>query len=751
MTVTSHRRKENIMLLGQFKQPFLKEIDDRYHKGFRAHSMYVNDLYLTVVSRGVVSGKVGSLIDYFSSISSKKLQNAHQRWRLDKIEALNKVMQQLIVSLSAFSPRLLGENDQASGCSEILKFLSIFINGGERLQLRFPQKANALSLTVKGVAEQQSLYPYGHIGQYLSKSRLFFGDAIEFQSSEERKSRYAAMVSVKRYASQTQATIMDALLKLDCEYVSTHSFYTETKDVAQRLIGRHRRKLENVNDPAVTQIGALTEAQDHLASDRIAMGYHHNTLMVLADSQDALNRSVANVIKTYADAGFVAIRENIGQEPAFWAQIPGNIKMIARSAMVTSENFVDFCSLHNYRSGFRDNNHLGSAVTVLKTPSNTPYFFNFHTQGSANNPSKGHTLMIGGNGSGKTVAMAFLDAQLSRYGGRTFAFDRDRGLEIYIRACGGYYAVLSPDHPDEIHFNPFQLPDTAVNRKFCREWMGQLIKKEGELNIPAELMDVITQCVDYVYEALPKCDRRLSNAAKLLPVHFSRWSHLRRWLRSHGDYPDGEYAYLFDNAQDNFQMHDKMGFDITHFLDVEPKSVLVALTMYLFHCLEQSFDGRLVTVLLDEGWQYLDNAYWVQKLKKWLPTLRKLNCHLVLATQSPSSVIESPIRNMMLDNAASYIYFSNAQAKREQYKNGFNLTENEFLSIKKNDSDGRYFLLKQEHASCLCQIDLSVISDLLPIFSANRKSLILQERLRNTYGDDPAMWLPHFREASQTA
>ena len=210
------------------------------------------------------------------------------------------------------------------------------------------------------------------------------------------------------------------------------------------------------------------------------------------------------------------------------------------------------------------------------------------------------------------------------------------------------------------------------------------------------------------------------------------------------DHIEGEYAYLFDNDVDDLSMHRKMGFDMTHFLDHELKSVLEALTMYLFRRLEQSFDGKLVTVLLDEGWQYLDNDYWKKKLRKWLPTLRKLNCHLVFATQSPASVVESSLRNIILDNCATNLYFSNPQAKREHYIDGFNLTESEFLSIKENEPSLRLFLLKQEHESCLCKLNLSKMPDALAVCSANKSTLGLLDKLRAEVGDDPKQWLPLF-------
>lgn len=165
--------------------------------------------------------------------------------------------------------------------------------------------------------------------------------------------------------------------------------------------------------------------------------------LALADSKAKLETQIANTIKCYMDAGFVAIKETLGQEPAFWAQIPGNIKYIARSSLITSKNYVDFCPLHNYRTGYRDQNHLGSAVTLIETLSRTPLFLNLHAKGPKDNPSPGHTTLIGGNGSGKTVMMCFLDAQLNRYGGRTFAFDRNPPhARIRAQNCTHYLCLI---------------------------------------------------------------------------------------------------------------------------------------------------------------------------------------------------------------------------------------------------------------------------------------------------------------------
>jgi len=745
--VTVHRHLVNSKLKGHFTNAFSGALDTAYQAQFQSRKLYTNDIYLTVLYKGITTGRVGKSIKIFKQLQNKIIKSARTEQRSLQIKRLTQAVQQLKTTLAAFQPKVLGERDDEAGYSELLDFLSIVLNARSKVKFKRPLHAEGpISHGIKANPKMRALYPEGNLAQVLSAKQILFGQYIQFQGATPDDTHFAALITIKRYGTQSNAVMFDPLLTLNSTLISTHSFAMEAKDVALHKMRRHIIKMRSVNDPAESQIDALHVAQDMLASDHLTMGYHHNTVMLLADSIPALETAVNKTIKAYADAGFAAIRETLGQEPAFWAQVPGNLSYITRSSLISSCNFIDFCSLHNYRTGFRDGNHLGSAVTLLETLSRTPYFFNYHTQGSKDNPSKGHAMMTGGNNSGKTVTLCFLDAEMNRYGGRTFAFDRDRGMEIYIRASGGYYAILSPDHADSIAFNPLQLDDTPKNRQFCLDWFAQLVKNEQEVTLDAELLAPLKECIHYAFDQLAKEHRQLSNIIKLIPIDYPRWASLRRWLKADHDHPAGEYAYLFDNPQDKLNLYDKMGFDLTHFLDNESRTILTPVMMYLFHRIEQSLDGTLTSILLDEGWQYLDNPYWQAKLKRWLPTLRKLNCHIVLATQSPASIVESPIKHVFLDNCATQLYFANPQARKEHYIDGLNLTDSEFQAIKNNYPNSRLFLVKQEHESALCRINLSQMPDTLAVLSANKKTVSLLDSILSEVGDDPKVWLPVFHE-----
>ncbi len=745
------RVKTHAALTGKFSDAFSEEINRQYHAQFQGQPLYQNQITLTLTHRGF--SRQDASKNFLLGFSKKYLTKAKSLFRENSILSLQKTAQQLMASLSRFGPEAAGLNDQNLGHSELLEILSQPFNALKNFAYSNPvlnQKNYYLSL-----------YPQGNLSTYLPRMRLFFGEAIQFESPGEGVF-YAKCLSIKEYGTETAPTVLDSLLNLDCEFLQTHAFAIEPSDQAQKLISRQIIKLENSNDPAKSQIQALSQLRDDLASGHVKTGFYQHTLMLISEDLNHLNTQITEAVKRYGQAGLVAIEESIGLEPAFWSQLPMNAHYVIRAQPITSANFVDFCPLHNYRTGYRDKNHLGSAVTLMQTPSRTPLFFNYHTAGSGkpNDLTPGHTTIIGGNGSGKTVFLGLMDAQMGRYGGQSFIFDRDHGLEIYVRATGGTYLSITPptDHSllqtqtqtkthsqsNVIFLNPFQLSDSPENRLFLKTWLSQLTQEEHESSLPSEINIQLSECIDYAYDMIPAEHRQLSTALQWLPVNFPRWNRLYQWTQAQGIRQAGEYAYLFDHPKDALSLNSsKIGFDLTHLM-TQPKSVLTAVLMYLFRRIEEILSGQRVSILLDEGWMYLDNPYWQSRLKQWLPTLRKKNCHIVLATQSPESIVSNPISSVFFDNCASNIFFCNEKANFEKHYSHFNISESEFEFIKNTPREQRLFLYKQNQDSAVCQLNLSHMEDCLAVFSGNTQTVQLLNQIRDEIGDNPKDWLPVF-------
>lgn len=745
--VTTHRHKASCVLTGHFASDFARSLEERYHQRFANKKAYQNSIYITVVLKGDDSNKTSTWIERVKSIGHLNTE-LKQLQREKNCTALQNAISQLQANLSSFGTTLLGDRDKKLGYSELLEFLGLVVNAGQTLHFQKPLCNPPIANTIPETFKEEALYPQGHLGQYLSRYQLLFGEYIQFQGNTLSECTFGALLSLKKYPTHTVSILLDNLLSLDCEFISTHTFAPIGRDSALDRITKKRSKLINAEDKAISQMDALTHLEDGIASETVLLGAHHHTLMLLAPNKETLDEHLLEATKRYASSGIVVVKETLGQEPAFWSQIPCNPHFIARASLITSENFAEFCSLHNTKAGYTDENFLGGAVTLLESPSKTPVYFNYHVRGSRTNPTKGHAAVFGGNNAGKTTLVNFLDAQMGRFGGRCFVLDRDESSKIYILASGNSsYNKIAPS--SSIALNPLQLPDTPENRSFLKSWFATLLLEENEQMIPNSIAETINDCIDYAYEQLAPEYRTLSIVSQYLPIDFPRWSHLKRWLKSDNMRIDGEFHWLFDNESDALSFDfDKVGFDVTYLMDQAPQLIATPVYLYLLHRMRQCLDGRLTSFILAEAWQLFSSPFWEKTLKEWLPTIRKKNGHFIFDTQSPQTIINSPIRHIVLDNLATLIVFPNPRAERETYIDALKLTESEFEAVKEATPESRVFLYKQEHESMLCRLDLSDLKEYIRVLSANTNSVRLVDELIEEYGSHPNQWLPAFFERS---
>ncbi len=746
--VTTHRKKSPCALKGEFRSLFAKAIDESYHRRFQNHDLYTNDFYITLLLKGDTSTKVASLLTKVKYCLSHQVMGMREQYREGQIALLIKAIDQLSANLTPFGARLLGTQDETFGYSELIQFLSLWINAGKPLPYQPMLYSTPIANSFPQTFKAETFYPHGHLGQYLSRFQILFGEAIQYQGNTPEDVCFGDMLSLKKYPSATAGSLLDSTLSLDCEFIATHSFAPTPKDAALKTIMQKRSKLLSAGDKALSQIETLEVLEDEVAGEDIHLGLHHHTVMLLSQTREQLNHAILETTKQYATVGIAVVKETLGMESTFWSQISCNHYFITRASLITSLNFVDFCPLHNLQVGTKGENFLGEAITLLETSARTPVFFNYHSKGSKTNPSKGHTAVFGGSNAGKTTLINFLDAQMGRYNNRSFYIDRDESSKIYILAnSNSRYIKIAPG--ECVEMNPLMLPDSPENRSFLKGWFGALIMEPSEASLPSPLAEVINDCIDYAFEALAPEFRTLNHVSQFLPMNFPRWSRLRQWIKGNSDHTDGEYHWLFDNDTDclNFNF-DKVGFDVTYLMDFAASHIASPVYLYLVHRMRQSLDGRLTSFILAEAWQLFASPFWEKCLKEWLPKIRKKNGHFIFDTQSPKTILDSPIKHIVLDNLATLIVFPNPLADRETYRHHLKLTEPQYQAIKETNPSSRLFLYKQGNVATLCKLDLTHLSDYIRVLSGNTQSNKLLDELIDEVGTNPEDWLPLFLERS---
>ena len=702
------RRRVEIELEGQFDDPLAADMDARWRARTGSGALFVNDQFITLVRRPA-RGKAG-WADKLSRMMKRKGGEAAEVDHAD-LRALRAAASAMTASLAAYGARMLGDYDTPKGkCSEVLELLSALYNG-EMRPVRRPSEDT-------------------DIGHMLPYRRISFGvDALELRGANGPG--FGSLVSLKDYPDSTTPGLTDALLRLPCELVLTETYAPCDRQIARERIDLAVRRLRSADEEAMAERREMASARDALGTGSVGFGDHHLSVLVRADTLDGLDEVTAMCAASLADAGAVAVREEVNLEPAFWGQLPGNEGFIVRRALVSSANMACFGSLHGFTMGQASGNHWGDAVTLLSTTSSTPFFFNFH-QGDL-----GNFTVIGPSGSGKTVVMNFLAAQAQKFAPRTILFDKDRGAEVFLRGIGGTYSRIAAGNPTG--FNPLALLDTAGNRAFLRDWLGVLLAASG----PEEL-STIAGAVDAAYANDPSL-RRLSYFRELLagarrPQPGDLASRLDAWI-ANGPNGAGEHGWLFDNEYDRLDLAAcVLGFDMTALL--ETPRLRTPVMMYLFHRIEERLDGEPTMILIDEGWKALDDEVFAARIRDWLKTLRKRNALVGFATQSARDALDSRIATALVEQTATMIFMPNARARHEDYCEGFGLTQHELDVIRTLPAHSRCFLIRQSDASVVVRLDLSGMPEVLTLLSGRESTVRKLDHLRERYGDDPAAWYP---------
>ena len=165
-----------------------------------------------------------------------------------------------------------------------------------------------------------------------------------------------------------------------------------------------------------------------------------------------------------------------------------------------------------------------------------------------------------------------------------------------------------------------------------------------------------------------------------------------------------------------------MGFDVTDFLDHEISRTPV--TLYLFHLVRHLLDGRRLVCWMDEFWRLLADPAFESFAKDGPKTWRKLNGVMALATQSASDVLAARSAARSSSRPRPRSSSRMRMRMREDYCEGFGLTEREFRLIKEELEPGsRRFLVKQGHQSVVCELDLKGFDAELAVISGRRSAV----------------------------
>ncbi|MEF3082682.1 VirB4 family type IV secretion/conjugal transfer ATPase [Luteimonas sp. SMYT11W] len=718
------RRRGRIDMSADFAQTFNQALSDQYFEALSTQKIMQNELYLTMIFRPVVSGK--KLVEKSSDLA--RLQ-AEQDQAVAKLVELAGNVEAV---LRDYAPARLGmyTGDNGVVFSETLELFAYLLN---RIDAPVP-------------VLRAPVCDYLAVSGHTFSART--GDFVI--STPGGGNQYGAILNIKEYTDATWPGILNALKYLDFEYVITHSFSPMGRQDALKVLDRTKGMMISSGDKAVSQIAELDHAMDEIASGNFVLGEYHFIMALYAPDQQALAQQIATTRAELSNAGFVSVKEDLAVCASFYSQLPANWKFRTRLANVSSLNFLGLSPLHNFATGKRAHNPWGDAVTALQTTNGQPYYFNFHAthpaEQSLGEKAIANTMVIGKSGTGKTALINFLLSQVQKFDPvpTIFFFDKDRGAEIFVRACGGAYLALENGAPTG--FNPFQCAHTEANVQF----LAGLVKVlAGKSQYTAREDEDIHRAVESILD-MPAQLRSMGNFQKSLPNmgDDGLYARLRKWTAGNA------LGWVFDNPVDviDLERASIIGFDYTEVID-NPE-VRVPVINYLLHRLAALIDGRPLIYVMDEFWKILDGGGALKEFaKNKQKTIRKQNGLGIFATQSPEDALASDISAALIEQTATLILLPNPNASRKDYVEGLKLTEAEFEVVRSLDERSRSFLVKQGHASTVCQLNLRGMDDALAVISSSTDNIEIMHRivaeqatsLGVAHGElGPEHWLPAF-------
>jgi type IV secretion/conjugal transfer VirB4 family ATPase len=413
----------------------------------------------------------------------------------------------------------------------------------------------------------------------------------------------------------------------------------------------HESAMENTD--AANKAVDANIAQQELGSGAVAFGHFTQTILLYDKDREALIEKRLQIEKVIDGLSFTTIDENRNHNAldAFLGAIPGNCANNVRHPLVNTINLVHLFPLSAVWAGDREDANLnGPPLLQVVTDSNTPFRLGT-VYGDV-----GHALIVGPTGTGKSTLLRALESAWLRYeGAQVFIFDMKKGAKVLTHAVGGEFYDLGEDSC-ELALQPLADVDDFYERTWAAEWIETICMQENvpiNPNRKADILKALKALGDGEREHRTLTAFKIKVQDPTVKAAIATFTH------------EGSYGRLLDSDHDNLGTSRWQAFEMRELTKNMKGAVMPTLT-YLFHRLERRFKASTPTLLvLDEGWLFLDNPVFAPRLNEWLRTLRSYKVYVVFASQSPSSVAESPLFYVINESCYTKIFLAFGRAQEE--------------------------------------------------------------------------------------
>jgi len=547
-------------------------------------------------------------------------------------------------------------------------------------------------------------------------------------------------LTVLGFPSMTRPGILDGLNHLDFPYRWMTRFIALDKTEATKALTKLRRQWFNkrksitalmrevlYNEPvqlldsdADNKVVDADLALQALGGDHVSFGYLTTSIVVFDENADHADAKIRAIERIIHGAGFTTIRETVNAIEAWLGSLPGHVYGNVRQPLIHTLNLSHLVPLSSVWAGPERDDHLGGPPLFLaETSGSTPFRFAIHVG------DVGHTLVVGPTGAGKSVLLALIALQFRRYADSQITiFDKGNSARAAVLAMGGAHHKLGSD--GSLAFQPLARIDDPGERSWAAEWIAALFAHE-KVPVTPEMKETLWSALTNLSTA-PAAERTMTGLSVLLQSNALKSALMPYTL-------EGPFGHLLDADSDDLALRDIQCFE-TETLMHEAGAIMPVLT-YLFHRLEERFDGRPSLLILDEAWVFLDDPLFAARIREWLKTLRKKNVSVIFATQSLADIANSSIAPAIIESCPQRIFLANDRAvepqAQEAYERfGLNARQIELIA---RATPKRHYYLQSRRGNRLFELGLGPIA-LAFCGASDPASQTLIDRLLDEHGPE---------------
>ena len=371
---------------------------------------------------------------------------------------------------------------------------------------------------------------------------------------------------------------------------------------------------------------------------------------------------------------------------SFLGAIPAQVHANVRKPILNTVNFSHVVQLSSEWNGERENIHFkktcnnGNPLLLATTTGETPFYLNLHVG------DVGHTLILGPTGSGKSTLLTMLEASFLRYPkSGVVIFDKDKSALNLTRNVKGSFYELGVEEEEEgnVILQPLKIK-TNEDVNWAVEWIKEILLVNNivpEVKMVEEIRNTLTN----IQHTKNDNDKTMSYFYNLIQDETVK-NVIQAYTKN------GAYGSIFDGNEDYIEESRWVMFEMGEIMKRGEEVVIPAMS-YLFHKVEQAFDGNPKLIVIDEGWQVFKNKMFTEKVMEWLRTLRKKNCSVIFATQEISQMdgIKGLI-DTLINACMTTIYLPNPSAlKISDIYQKFGLNEEEIKLLTKLQMKKDYY------------------------------------------------------------